>query len=182
MIAFLDTCVLYPMHLRDVLLRIGSDKGMFTPAWSPEVLAELHRNLVPTIGQVSAGRLLTALRGPAFADSEVIGFEHLIPTMTNHPKDRHVLAAAVWSEADMLVTANLKDFPSNDPRVRVVHPDVFLLDFLRADPDTVIGVLEQRVKDHRRDPKELAALLEILGGSGVPGFAAEVGSRVGASG
>ena len=31
--------------------------------------------------------------------------------MTNHPKDRHVLATAVRTGAQTIVTFNLKDFP-----------------------------------------------------------------------
>jgi predicted nucleic acid-binding protein len=34
----------------------------------------------------------------------VTGYESLIGSMTNHPKDRHVLAAAVAGRADVLVT------------------------------------------------------------------------------
>ncbi len=31
--------------------------------------------------------------------------------MTNDPKDRHVLAAAVMSQSQIIVTDNLRDFP-----------------------------------------------------------------------
>jgi len=31
--------------------------------------------------------------------------------MTNHPKDRHVLAAAVRCNAEVIVTHNVKEFP-----------------------------------------------------------------------
>jgi predicted nucleic acid-binding protein len=47
-----------------------------------------------------------------FPDSMVASYQPLVAQMTNHPKDRHVLAAAVASRADYLVTFNLKDFIS----------------------------------------------------------------------
>lgn len=47
----------------------------------------------------------------AFPDAEVRGYENLVETMTCDPKDRHVLAAAVRSDAAVLVTFNLGDFP-----------------------------------------------------------------------
>ena len=46
-----------------------------------------------------------------FPDARVTSYEELIGSMPNHPKDRHVLAAAVAGRADILVTENLKDFP-----------------------------------------------------------------------
>jgi predicted nucleic acid-binding protein len=39
-----------------------------------------------------------------FADAWVKGHESIIPAMTNDPKDRHVLAAAVVSGAQTIVT------------------------------------------------------------------------------
>ena len=51
--------------------------------------------------------------------------------MLNHPKDRHVLAAAVASDADFVVTANVRDFPSEalaSYAIEVSHPDDFLCD------------------------------------------------------
>jgi hypothetical protein len=47
----------------------------------------------------------------AFPDAEVRGYENLVETMTCDPKDRHVLAAAVRSDAAVLVTFNTDDFP-----------------------------------------------------------------------
>lgn len=56
--------------------------------------------------------------------------------MTNDPKDRHVLAAAVASGAQVVVTLNLKDFPpeSCEPlAIEPLHPDVFLMDLYGLD-------------------------------------------------
>lgn len=51
--------------------------------------------------------------------------------MTNDEKDRHVLAAAVAADSDLIVTFDLDDFPAQacEPlRVEATHPDDFLLD------------------------------------------------------
>jgi hypothetical protein len=42
--ALLDTSVLYPMYLRDTLLRVAA-KGLYRPLWSQHVLDELGRSL-----------------------------------------------------------------------------------------------------------------------------------------
>ena len=52
-----------------------------------------------------------------FPDARVTGYKQLIGSMTNDPKDRHVLAAAVAGRADTLVTENLKDFPPASPEL-----------------------------------------------------------------
>ena len=43
--AFLDTCVLFPMRLADVLLRLPDYDHSYRPLWSAHVLDELERNL-----------------------------------------------------------------------------------------------------------------------------------------
>ena len=66
--------------------------------------------------------------------------------MTCHPKDRHVLAAAVAGGAQVVVTFNVKDFPapSVEPHeIGVVHPDAFLLDQLDLYPGRVGRVAGQ---------------------------------------
>jgi hypothetical protein len=46
-----------------------------------------------------------------FPQALVYGYQPLISQMDNHPKDRHVLAAALACKSDYLVTFNLRDFP-----------------------------------------------------------------------
>jgi len=50
--------------------------------------------------------------GKHFGDAWVTGCEPLIDRMNNHPKDRHVLAAAVKCGASVIVTYNKRDFPA----------------------------------------------------------------------
>lgn len=73
-------------------------------------------------------RLVAALRA-AFPEAAITGFEPLIERMTNAPKDRHVLAAAVAGGAVAVVTANLRDFPASalqPHRIAARSPDAFL--------------------------------------------------------
>jgi predicted nucleic acid-binding protein len=49
----------------------------------------------------------------SFPDALVPGYESLVDGMTNDPKDRHVLAAAVRANAEVIVTFNRRDFPES---------------------------------------------------------------------
>lgn len=83
----------------------------YRPLWSDQVLGEVERNL-PKLGvSPENARHRIAVMRERFPDALVTGYESLIDSMTNHPKDRHVLAAAVRANAEILVTSNIKDFP-----------------------------------------------------------------------
>lgn len=97
--------------------------------------------------------------------------------MTNDPKDRHVLAAAVRANAEVIVTFNTRDFPDNalkDYEVAAVHPDGFLLDQLDLFPGLTVDVLHEQVAVYRQEPTKLPGLLVRLERAGVPRFAAEI--------
>ena len=75
----------------------------------------------------------------------VEGHEDLISAMTNHPKDRHVLAAAVRCHAEVIVTHNVKDFPRTalEPySITVLGPSTFLRNLYEIDPEFVADTLE----------------------------------------
>lgn len=106
----------------------------------------------------------------------MVGYEPLVEAMTCHPKDRHVLAAAVTGGAQVLVTFNVKDFPisSVSPHgLAVVTPDAFLLDQLDLYPGRVGRALVGQLAAARRPPMILGQLLGRLHRAGVPGFADE---------
>ncbi len=177
--AVLDTCVLYPAHLRDTLLRLG-ERGLYAPLWSEDILGELSRNLADSgIRATSIEHLLREMR-IAFPEAAVLGYRPLVNNLECDPKDRHVLASAVRADAGALVTFNTSDFPPisvNRFAINVLHPSEFLLDLLDLAPGLVINELELQADSNRRRPKSLADLLDALSRSGVEGFVKEVRQR-----
>lgn len=105
------------------------------------------------------------------------GYESLIDGMDNDPKDRHVLAAAVRANAEVVVTFNGVDFPEFALKpydILAVHPDEFLLDQLDLYPGLTVEVLRHQAASYRREPTTVPGVLVLLERAGVPRFAAEV--------
>ncbi|MBL7501288.1 PIN domain-containing protein [Frankia sp. CNm7] len=174
--ALLDTCVLYPAYLCDTLLRLA-EADAYRPLWSADILDELRRNVIDAgLPAERVDRRIGNMRR-YFPDAAVTGYEHLVDGMTNDPKDRHVLAAAVRAKAEIIVTFNLRDFP--EPALKpydvvAIHPDDFLLDQLDLHPALTVEVLEDQAASYRREPTTIAGLLPLLERTGLPRFAAEV--------
>lgn len=161
----LDACVMLPQTLNNLLLTMA-EAELFQPVWSPDLMDEVERNLQgERFGKTSkqaAHRVKQMRSAFPFAEEESRGYRELIPAMTNDPKDRHVLAAAVRSGAGVIVTENLKDFPhaALEPfDVEAVRPDEFLCDQLDLDPETVFECMNVMVARNRLPPKTLGELL-----------------------
>src|SRR4051812_35611403 len=129
-VAVLDTCVLAPMPLCDTLLRLAEDPAFYIPKWTNDILRELRSTLLRLgYSETQAQRRITAM-DTAFDDAKVTGYEDLAGSMTNDPKDRHVLAAAVRCGAHAIITANVRYFPPASVApydIGVVTPDDFLI-------------------------------------------------------
>jgi predicted nucleic acid-binding protein len=174
--AFLDACVLVPIALTDTLLRLA-EAGLYRPLWSERVLDEvvdaiglIHPELPDGRAQARADTMQTS-----FDDACVYGWEKLVEGISlPDPNDRHVVAAALQGRADMIVTANLRDFPDEmlEPLgLEAQHPDEFLLNQLDLDPDTTIAVLHRQAAATRRPEISTKVLLDHLARCGVPKFA-----------
>lgn len=187
----LDTSVLFPLTLRDTLLGCA-EHGLFSPRWSDEILEELRRNLIRDAKvrqrrsdqevedrERSADRLIFQLRR-FFPESIVTDYEAHIPLMSNHSKDRHVLAVAVHSGAGTIVTSNLKHFQpvALDPhRVIAQSPDAFLYSLIRTESQSISRVLRELANDYRSPPLSLDQVLTSLA-TNAPTFARQMRAHV----
>jgi hypothetical protein len=92
----LDACVLANFSLCDTLLRLAEPPRLYEPKWSEDIIRETIRTLESKLGWPSSltAHLQTELRDH-FGEAWISGYEALMPRMTNHERDRHVVAAAV---------------------------------------------------------------------------------------
>jgi hypothetical protein len=99
-------------------------------------------------------------------DCLVTGYEFLIPTLSLLDSDDcHVLAAAIKCSADVIVTANLSDFPPSlldEYGVMVQHPDAFISDLIDLKPSRVAGAVEVCRKRLRNPSRSVDEHLETL--------------------
>jgi predicted nucleic acid-binding protein len=160
--ALLDACVLYPVGVRDLLLSVA-EREVYVPYWTVEILDEMERNVVAD-GRATTERM-AAMRQQmniAFPSALVEDYEALTAAMTNDPKDRHVLAAAVRARIGLIVTENVSDFPpsSCEPYdIEIQTADEFLSNALDQDPPAVIGAVHTMAAKRRRPPTSPLQLL-----------------------
>lgn len=160
----LDANVLVPIALCDTLLRAAVER-LYRPLWSMAILDEMERNLVRRIGTNPEGaqRRRRAMLN-AFPEALVTGYEELIPRMRNDEKDRHVLAAAVHANAQVIVTENRRDFPPHalvPYPIEVLSADTFLQQLFDLAPGVIARVLNEQAADLRQ-PHPVSRLLDNL--------------------
>jgi hypothetical protein len=104
----------------------------------------------------------------------VTGYENLIPDLTlPDPNDRHVLAIAIQANADLIVTNNLKDFPTRILErygVDVVAPDAFVLSLANSRPDQVLAALRKQRSRLQKPPSNQQKFLDTLLSCGLKDF------------
>lgn len=109
-------------------------------------------------------------------DSVVRDFDVNLPD----PNDLHVFAAAVQAQANAIITFNLRDFPLGLARgfgLEVIHPDVYLVQLLEAEPAAVAEALSkqsQMTASPHLKPELILQRLETM----LPRFVAAARARV----
>ena len=169
--AFLDASVLYPVSLRNLLMRLTLG-GLYQARWSAHVHEEWIEAVLRDRPDLPAARLheLRAAMDERAGDSLVTGYGTLIESLTlPDPNDRHVLAAAIVARADVIVTSNLRHFPDEalDPfEIEAQHPDEFIRHLIDLAPVAVVDAVRSQQARLTNPPvamPDLLALFERLG-------------------
>lgn len=168
--AVLDACVLYPTVLREVLLAVAG-AGLYTPLWSERILEEwarATRKLGPGAEDIARGEIAAlrlAFPGAVVAERPGLQARLHLPD----PADIHVLATAIASSAEAIVTFNAADFPRHvlaAEGVARLDPDQFLLALWQQAPEAVARAAETvraRAQTLSGEPQPMRALLKRAG-------------------
>ncbi len=107
----------------------------------------------------------------AFPDALVLNYELLIDSLTLPDiDDRHVLAAAIKTNADLIITNNLKDFPTeylSSFGIKAKAPDDFLTDIIDLNHDISVQAFKKMVLGKKNPPHNEYEVLDILRNNGL---------------
>ena len=173
LIAVYDSCVLYPAPLRDLLMHLALT-DLFQAKWTDTIHQEWMKNVLSnrpdlTLSQLQRTRDLMNLH---IRDCIVTGHEELIPTLSlPDANDHHVLAAAICASASVIVTYNLRDFPSkliSAYGIEAWHPDDFISYFINIAPGVVCTAIQKLRATLKNPIIERKFYLEILERQSLP--------------
>ena len=165
--AVLDANVLYQAPLRDYLLHLAKLE-VYDPVWTDAIQEEWLYNLLKARPDISRASPETTQQwmDKYFPRSKLKDYESIIESLSlPDPNDRHVLAAAIKRKAQIIVTANLKDFPGKilaPYNIRAEHPDDFVLACITREKENAVKALENQVKFLKNPPLSIEKVLENL--------------------
>ena len=167
LIAIYDACVLYPAPLRDLLIGLAAT-ALFKARWTDQIHEEWIRNLLIARPDISP-HLLTRTRklmNLAIEDCLVTNYEPLIANLhLPDTDDRHVLAAAIQANAEVIVTFNQKDFPEKillQYGIVSKHPDHFIVDIIQLNPNITVQAIHNQRARLKKPPKNATEFLNCL--------------------
>jgi hypothetical protein len=174
--AFVDACTLASALRRNLLLSLA-EADFFRLRWSATVLDETEkaiREILTKKGEVDANdqaRRARAAMEAAFEDAMVTDFDHLTSVAGSLPdtNDAHVVAAALKTQASMIVTENLKDFPADilSPlNIEAKSADAFIADTIELDTGRAVAAIRrmrERFKKPEMTPEALLLAMEAAG-------------------
>lgn len=174
--ALFDANVFFGARLRSLIVYLAQT-GTFRAKWTSQIHDEWTRNLVELRPDLTIKKLQRTrdLMDTAVPDCLVENYEPLIPAIVLPDQDdRHVVAAAIKGQADVIVTFNIKDFPKTELEKYDLHvktPDEFILDLESLHKSTLMWAAEKDQKHYKSPPLTIDQYLVDLRKAGVPGVA-----------
>jgi len=166
----LDTNVIMPIEIRDLLFWFAHD-DLYTPKWSKHIFDEWED--VMKRKNVSEDEIKKRIgwANQAFPEAMVENYEILIDSLIlPDEKDRHVLAAAIKTNANIIVTNNLKDFPNqylNTFGLSAKSADDFLTETIDLNPSVAVNSFRKLVMNRRNPDLDEYEVLDCLRRNGL---------------
>lgn len=166
--AFVDACTLAGTLKRNLLLTLA-DGDFFRLRWSARVLDETEKAIEKILKSKnvfdSTERAARARRfmEEAFEEACVRDFDEFLPACAGlpDPDDAHVVAAAIKTQAAMIVTDNLKDFLDlllTRLNIEARSADSFIADTIALDPGRAVAAI-RKMRERLRKPEKTADVL-----------------------
>jgi len=166
-VAVIDACVLYPFHLRNIVVQAAVDR-LIQGRWTNEIHDEWMRGLAGRAPNIPHERLeaTRSLMNEALPTATIRGYEdHIAAVSLPDPGDRHVVAAAIAAKASVILTWNLRHFPAKEWRkfgLLRETPDAFLSGLYDKVPGLMLGSLANARRNLSKSNISATDFLEIL--------------------
>lgn len=165
-----DANILYSRTLRDYFL-YAADAGAIEVHWSQEILDEMSRNLRADLGlRVEDTDRLEELMNAylEYALVEISGdAANDVADVEMDAKDRHVLAAAISADADIVLTDNVRHFPKawmDERGIELIGSGDLVVRLAESMPAKVRSAHEMTLKYSKKDEADLLATLARCAG------------------
>jgi predicted nucleic acid-binding protein len=166
--ALVDACALAGALKRNLLLSLA-EAEFFRLRWSSPILDETERAIADILaGKGDAAAAAHAARARAFMEvafeeAMVSDFEIFMGVCGDlpDPDDAHVVAAALKTQAKVIVTDNLKDFPVDlmaAVNLDVRSSDAFIADAVALDHGKAVAAI-RRMRERLKKPAKTPDLL-----------------------
>lgn len=167
-----DANALYSAQLRDFLMRLALGE-VVRVHWTEQIHEEWMRSVEADYPDIAWDDLqrIRSLMDEALPEASVEGYEGRIENLSlPDPSDQHVLAAAIYAEADYIVTFNRQDFPASeleDWDVEAIGPDELVSGLFDEVPDRIFEVARVHRQSLTRPSKTPEEYLELLRSCGL---------------
>lgn len=161
----LDACVLFPPLVRSLVLASAAE-GLFRPVWSRRILDEWRIAAVNKTGRRTGyavdaviKRMRRTWPGAAVMPDAEAEARLRLPDRN----DVHVLAAAIAATAPVILTFNLRDFPTRvlaGYGIEARDPDGYLWELLSHHPEAMSRVVTGVLAEAKVSPDRARAALK----------------------
>lgn len=166
----LDTNVVYPVIIRDILFWFAY-YDLYTPKWSEQIFEEWKSVMKEKgVSEEEANKRIEKAN-LAFPDALVTNYKGLIDHLAlPDADDRHVLAAAIKTNANLIVTNNIRHFPEAyllSFGLSAKTADDFLTDMIDLNQEQAITAFKEMVMNKRNPAMDEFAVLNQLRNAGL---------------